>query len=300
VAWEAAGPVEPAPRGSEHVHIQKTALNTLIALLRGGSHLLGQRSGDYVSLRIAEGLMPTVTVETPRGALRFYCPGTLPLWRADTLLTKEPETIEWIDTFRPGDVLWDIGANVGLYTLYAALKPDIQVLAFEPAAVNHFVLNRNIELNRMDERVSAFCLAFADQAQLARFYMGSTEIGGACHNFAEAADWEGKPLPVAFKQAMVGYTIDEFIERFKPQFPTNIKIDVDGIEDKIIAGAPKTLADPRLKSLMVELNIAREPYFSGVKGLIEKAGLKLQSRRRSEIVEQSIYSNVYNCLFRRD
>ena len=62
------------------------------------------------------------------------------------LLTKEPETLEWIDQFK-GDkiVFWDIGANVGLYSIYAALKhKDIQIISFEPSVNNLRVLSRNI------------------------------------------------------------------------------------------------------------------------------------------------------------
>src|SRR3954470_2124130 len=44
----------------------------------------------------------------------FVCPNRTVSWRVTTFLTKEPETIEWIDTFTPGDVLFDIGANIGL------------------------------------------------------------------------------------------------------------------------------------------------------------------------------------------
>ena len=54
------------------------------------------------------------TIPTPRGNIKFYSIDELPLWRAHSLLTKEPETIEWIDGFEDNDVFWDIGANIGL------------------------------------------------------------------------------------------------------------------------------------------------------------------------------------------
>ena len=51
------------------------------------------------------------------------------------------------------------------------------------------------------------------------------------------------------KQAALLFTVDDFIVRFAPRFPTHIKIDVDGLEAQILEGARNTLADTRLKSL---------------------------------------------------
>ncbi len=62
--------------------------------------------------------------------LTFHCPNDLTRWRVQTFFEKEPETLEWIDGFSANDVFWDVGANMGLYTLYAASK-GTQVLAFE-------------------------------------------------------------------------------------------------------------------------------------------------------------------------
>ena len=90
-------------------------------------------------------------VETQNGKLVFYCLGDLALWRARTLFSKEPETIEWIDGFKDGDVFWDVGANIGVYSLYASIGRRIEVLAFEPSASNYLLLNRNIEYNHLSQ-----------------------------------------------------------------------------------------------------------------------------------------------------
>ena len=47
---------------------------------------------------------------------------SIELWRARTYLTKEPETINWIDGFKKNEVFFDVGANIGLYSIYAAKK----------------------------------------------------------------------------------------------------------------------------------------------------------------------------------
>jgi len=61
--------------------------------------LLGKYLQTITSVKLVEELNPIIKVQTKRGELLFSCPGSIPLWRAQTLLTKEPETIEWIDNF---------------------------------------------------------------------------------------------------------------------------------------------------------------------------------------------------------
>ena len=56
--------------------------------------------------------------------LLFFTPNDLCEMRVETLFTKEPETIKWIDNFsvKSNSIFWDIGANIGLYSIYAAAK----------------------------------------------------------------------------------------------------------------------------------------------------------------------------------
>ena len=65
----------------------------------------------------------------------------------DNLFKNEPETIEWIEKFSPETVFWDIGANVGIYSIYAGLNPKLKIFSFEPAANNFHLLNHNIIIN---------------------------------------------------------------------------------------------------------------------------------------------------------
>jgi len=277
--------------------------NALASALRAGLQVSGGRVRRLLleALRTEDQSIPLVieTVTTPRGPIKFYCLGALPLWRARTLFTKEPETIEWIDSFAEGDVLWDIGANVGIYSLYAAVHRHIRVVAFEPSAGNYYLLNRNIELNGIDDRVEAYCIALSDESGIRALNMQMTELGGALSSFGEPVDSFGKRFTPGFRQGMIGYTIDGFVGAFDPPFPNHVKIDVDGIEDRIIAGAAKALADPRLKSLSVELDSARESETGEIIARIEGSGLKLAARRQSEMVASGEYRTIFNYQFRR-
>ena len=60
-------------------------------------------------------------------------------------LSKEPETLNWISSFDPGDNLLDIGANIGIYSPFAAAR-NHKVISLEPDALNYALLNLNIIL----------------------------------------------------------------------------------------------------------------------------------------------------------
>ena len=87
-----------------------------IRFIKAGLRITGA-TGAKLSAALSEELIPTAPVETKYGTIHFFCPGRIPLFRAETFKTKEPETIEWIDSFKKNSVFWDIGANVGIYSL---------------------------------------------------------------------------------------------------------------------------------------------------------------------------------------
>jgi FkbM family methyltransferase len=151
----------------------------------------------------------------------------------------------------------------------------------------------------MDDRILAYCLAFNDMSGLNTFYMRNTELGAALNSFAEPVDCEGNPFTASLKQAMIGFSIDNFIKQFNPPFPNHIKIDVDGIENKIINGAKNTLPDKRLKSLLVELDSDREQYTSSIIHIIENAGLKFHAKKHGPRFDTGPFASIYNYIFVR-
>ena len=91
--------------------------------------------------------------------ISFFVPNNLTKWRVETFFSKEPETLEWIDNFENGGgdkkiIFWDIGGNIGLYSIYAALKhQNIDVTTFEPSTSNLQTLSRNISINKLNEKI---------------------------------------------------------------------------------------------------------------------------------------------------
>lgn len=172
---------------------------------------------------------------------------------------KEPWTIAWIEScMGPSDVVYDIGANTGVYALLAAKVhgPDIHVYAFEPAFASFTDLNRNIALNGVAERVTALPYALSDRERLIPFGFRSLEAGAAMHGSAETAGKEGESashvLPI------VARPLDAVVDGLGLPPPIHVKIDVDGGELKVLAGAARTLADPALQSVMIEVTSTLE------------------------------------------
>jgi FkbM family methyltransferase len=263
--------------------IKRKAQNYLSEFLTGFLKkiisITGGRSASRILAALVEDLSPYVAQKTNFGTITFFCPGKLPELRAQTLLTKEPGTLKWIETFENTETLWDIGANVGVYSLYAGIKGHT-VLSFEPSPANYYLLSRNIEINKLDNNILAYCIAFNDITKLDTFFMANTKLGGSLNSFGEAIDWQGNSYIPLLKQAMVGYSVDDFVRYFNPPFPNHIKLDVDGIEGKIVKGAKETLGDNRLKSVLVELDTERQKYVQEISMLLEGSGLKLVKKER--------------------
>ena len=184
----------------------------------------------------------------------------------------------WLNGLGQDDVLWDIGANVGVFTLYAAAARGARVLAFEPSAPNFFVLTRNLQLNGLSQRVTAYCLAVAERTELAAINLDSAELGAAMSQFGAAGDTSRYSAAAAsLTHGMAGVSIDELIERFGAPPPTAIKIDVDGLEWPILRGGEQTLVHPGVRSVMVELSLTRDAERNQAIQWLRERGLTLAS-----------------------
>jgi FkbM family methyltransferase len=216
-------------------------------------------------------------VDVPEGTLRFMTLTPLLQARASSVLSKEPDTVQWIDRFESGDVFWDVGANVGVFALYAARRRGVRVLAFEPSADNYMVLCNNVEINHLEGHVIPYCIALAGNTELGVLNSPSREMGAALHQFGANGEtsryWGGGKSTCA--QGMIGFTIDDFIRQFRPPFPTRLKLDVDGLEWLILQGAKQTLLDRRLQSIMAELPMSDEAERDRATAWLSEAGFEL-------------------------
>ena len=177
--------------------------------------------------------------------------------RVRAYLTREPETVEWIAEYvKAGGVFYDIGANIGLYSIFAAkrLNGKLEVYSFEPESQNYASLNKNVYINGLSGSITTLCLAVSDSSRVDRFYVNRhLRAGEAIHQFGSPRDDMGNPFPPVHQQGMMGVSLDDLCFSLGLEFPTHIKIDVDGHESSVIEGANRVLSDPRLQSVMLEI-----------------------------------------------
>ena len=222
-------------------------------------------------------LRRTITVKHNKvGIFTIRNFGFLTKYRASTFSSKEPETIEWIDGFGSSESLLDVGANIGLYSLYAASKGN-SVRSMEPDALNFALLNLHILDNGLEENIIAYPYAINDKSVISQLNIQNYKWGGANSSFDRVVDWRGEDnFSSQFKQGSPGITIDEFVEAsgFKPN---HIKIDIDGNELLTLNGARKTLDSKDLKSILIEL-YEGNPEYDACLEILEDLSLVLKSK----------------------
>ncbi len=199
----------------------------------------------YVKARLVEELPPVWERSTPFGPIKFYCLSRQTYTRASKAPRKEPDMNAWLKTMPPGSVFWDIGANVGTYTLFAAAK-GLTVYAFEPEATNFHLLQRNIDVNEFNDRATALNFGLSDRTGLAPLELASEVVGGAKHKIREGGD-SGR----ARCRNVMAFTGRDLLQQLNLPSPNYIKIDVDGFELPVVRGLD--LDDGSLREVMVEL-----------------------------------------------
>ena len=255
---------------------------------------IGRYSIDQV-LDLA--LSRSKTVQHQGLALTFAVPNKLNLFRVDSFSIKEPETLEWIDAIPQGSVLWDIGANIGLYTCYAAKARGCRVFAFEPSIFNLELLARNISLNGLTREATIIPLPLTDALTISTLNMTTTEWGGAMSTFDQTYTHDGSMLRKVFEFRTIGLSMDEALALLRNAQPDYIKMDVDGIEHLILKGGAGVLRS--IKGVLIEINDEFEQQSVDSTRYLREAGLVLKAKRHADMFEQSPYRNSYNQIWHR-
>jgi FkbM family methyltransferase len=209
----------------------------------------------------------------------FHTPNALCQWRIDTFSSKEPETLEWIDRYGNDGVFFDIGANIGLYSIYyAKTKPGL-VYAFEPSVFNLGLLAKNINANRVQDRIRIVTNPLTAQNEFADFKLQVIDEGGALSAFGVDHGQDGKPLQRLLSYQTCGFSLDYILSNgIITDQPSLIKVDVDGIEHLILRGARRTLAQPQCRTVLIEVHTEFEELSTEVRAILTQSGFELNTR----------------------
>ena len=188
----------------------------------------------------------------------FFVPNSLVDIRLKNIFKDEPETINWINSFSNEKkiIFWDVGANIGLYSIYASQKfKNIEIVSFEPSPSNLKILTRNISLNNLKNKIkiNQFPLSNKENQYLE---MNESDFlyGSALNVFGEKIDFEGNEIKSKNGYKIFGTTIDFILKNNFLNCPDYLKLDVDGIEHLILSQADELFKNNNLKSILVEIN----------------------------------------------
>ena len=229
--------------------------------------------------------------------IKFYVSNKTTTARVKKIWKKEPITIEWMNGIKKDDIVIDIGANIGMYTLMSGVGREAIVYGFEPAASNYHLLLKNIKLNSMHNRIKTYCAGVLDYDGFSDLNIDDEvddTLGGSNYSVDEEVGFDLKPMRVGFKQGINVITLDSFCRKMKI-IPDHIKIDVDGLEHRVIKGALESIA--QAKTVIIELNTNLKEHKVLV-SLIKSLGFKLDEKQVNQSLRKDgIYLNVGEHLF---
>ena len=216
--------------------------------------------------------------------LKFQTNGRVIQKRVNRFFSKEPKTLEWIDTFKRSENFLDVGANIGIYSLYAA-KKGISVYAFEPQVLNFAELYTNIYLNDLSDKINGYGIALTNENTIEYLSLLSM-VPGQSHN-DYAID-----IPGQMKQGCAGFKLDYLVEKNVIPQPTHIKIDVDGIESKVIEGGVNTIQN--CKTILIEVEDM------DIVDMITKLGFKIDDNFTYEFeTAPEVDKKIFNYIFKK-
>ena len=233
---------------------------------------------------------------------QFECGNPLEVWRAQTLFTKEPGTVAWLRReIKPDDVFFDIGANIGLYTVVAA-KQGAFVIAFEPHAANIQSLLTNVRLNGLLDRVVVSPRPLADLARVLDFNYFSLEPGSSDSQLGHTRSEKGPSFTPVRIQMMMATTLDTVVYDEGARPPSLIKLDVDGNELRILHGGSKLLDSGAVRSIQVEMHPNSD---QAIAAYMEQSGYGLVERHYTSIGKKHMENGIppdqiaHNAIFQR-
>ena len=220
------------------------------------------------------------TIQIGNKNIDFYIPNQNIIWRVKTLFSKEPETIDFINKFsnKKKIIFWDIGSNIGLYSIYAAvIHKNIEVISFEPSITNLRTLGLNISRNKLTKKIKIITNPLSDKTNcLSTMKETSSEEGSALNTFRENFDFQGKSFKSKLEYQLLGLSIDYLIKRKILEVPDYIKIDIDGLEHLVLRGAKTILSSNKIKKISIELNENFQSQYTEVLKVMKKNNFELQ------------------------
>lgn len=171
----------------------------------------------------------------------------------------------------PGDVVWDVGANVGHFTerFLSAVGPSGKVVAFEPSPTAQAALHKRFQ-NSQKANLAIEALALGSSSDTVTFWYSADEADSVTDG-------------MGFKEGAASTTVqvmagEDYLEAHPDLTPNCIKIDVEGFESDVLNGMKTLLKNPRLRAVFVEVHFEH----SARRGLNDAPNAVVSLLRQSE------------------
>ena len=187
---------------------------------------------------------------------------------------KEKSTVLWIEKYyQKGDVIFDVGANIGAVSLISAafLQKQCKIYAFEPLPTTFSMLFQNIIINSFSHVITPVNIALSDKIEVDDFILTSIEAGTSGHSIKSGMLERGENnVVVANKLEIFTSTIDQLKKEYHINHINHMKIDVDGCDYEVLLGGEGVLSNAALKTILIEKNDKANNIIS----LLNKYGFK--------------------------
>jgi FkbM family methyltransferase len=208
-----------------------------------------------------------VTYEVGGRRADFHARSYAEFRRFQSLMGEEPILADLLDRLGPDDVFFDIGANVGTYSCFAAGQLDGgRVVAFEPEPANADRLRDNAGLNGRD--IDLRRIALSDSNGTGQLERNGSTPGAGQHALARRPSLDTVEVPQS--------TGDRLVTGGTLPVPNVVKIDVEGAEMKVLDGLTATLARDACRHVYCEVHPDRLRRFDQhpdqLAGVLEAAG----------------------------
>ncbi|GGB08576.1 FkbM family methyltransferase [Puia dinghuensis] len=208
-------------------------------------------------------------------------------------MNYETENLDFIDEMTPGEVMFDLGACEGRFSIYAS-KKGIKCYSFEPETNNFEALLQNLALNDIKDELKPFKLAIGKENGSAKLKIGQPWAGG--HQKVVEQQETREDLRFDFKEEQVidVVSLDRFLEDHQIACPDYLKVDIDGSEMAFLQGAQATLKNTGLKSIIFELEINDKNFQYIMDNLAENG---FREKARFQVPNEPF---LFNIIFTRD
>ena len=148
---------------------------------------------------------------------------------------------------RPTELFLDVGANIGSYSILAGGAVGAQCISVEPIKSTFNMLEENINANRLSRNVRALNMGIGKEKGVLKFTAGLDTVNHVVSDTEQIVDTVEVPI----------CSLNDLLEG---EYPLLIKIDVEGFETNVIAGADKVLSHTSLLAVIMELNGSGDRY----------------------------------------